>query len=67
MSQAKARHLSSYSDRLAAAQIASALLMSRRPFEPVIRQALEEVVFQREPRLDVLAWVTKIQREEVGA
>ena len=58
------RHLSRYDDRLAAAQIASRLLISRRHFEPVVRQALEDVAMQREPRLDVLAWVRKIEREE---
>lgn len=60
-----AKHLSKYSDRLAAASIASRLLISKRAFEPVVRQALEDVMFQREPRLDVLAWVKKIEREEV--
>ena len=59
------KHLSKYSDRLAAAQIASQLLISKRHFEPVVRQALEDVMFQREPRLDVLAWVRKIEQEEV--
>lgn len=57
------KHLSKYADRLAAAQIASQLLISKRPFEPVVRQALEDVVFQRDPRLDVLEWVKKIEQE----
>lgn len=58
------KHLSSHRDRTQAAAIASGLLVSGRRWDPVIAQALEAVMFQRDARLDVLAWAKRIQREE---
>jgi len=60
---AVAKHLSLYRDRVRAAQVASRLLMTRRDLDRVVCQALEEVVFQRDSRVDVLDWVMKIERE----
>jgi hypothetical protein len=58
-----AKHVSRYRDRIKASGIASAVLMSRRELEPVVRQTLEAVVFQKEPRVDVLEWTKRIASE----
>lgn len=39
------------------------MLISRRSFDRVTRQALEGIVFQRDTRLNVLEWVAKVERE----
>lgn len=63
MSAATPRHISNYGDRLKAARIASGLLMARPGLDAVTRQALEDVAMQRDPRVDVVEWVRKIERE----
>lgn len=61
----EARHLSDHQDRTRAAAIASGLLTSGRDLDKVTRQALEQVMFQRDVRLDVLAWTQAIATREV--
>lgn len=63
MSTATRRHISNYGDRLKAARIASGLLVDRPGLDAVTRQALEDVAMQRDPRVDVVEWVRKIERE----
>lgn len=64
MSDPTRKHLSLYRHRIAAAQMASGILMQRRhELDHVTWQALEAVVFQRDERVEVLEFVQKIARE----
>ena len=63
MSAQPRRHLSAYRHRIAAAQIASRLLMKKRDWDRVTQQILEAIVFQRDERVDVLDWVKRLATE----
>lgn len=63
---APVRHLSTHSDRLKAAQVASRMLISRREIDRDTRLVLEEIAFQRDARIDVLDWVTSLEQRYGG-
>lgn len=50
------QHISKHADRILAASIASWLLISRREIDGLTRQALEDVMFQRDARINVVEW-----------
>lgn len=69
MKHKEGQHLSRHRDRTRAAAVASGFLISKLEIDGPTRQALEEVMFQREARVDVLEWtrtlVTRVSGGEV--
>lgn len=60
MKPKEGQHLSRHRDRTRAAAVASGFLISKLEIDGPTRQALEEVMFQREPRIDVWEWATAL-------
>lgn len=60
------QHISTHRERIEAATIASGLLVSRQEIDVPTRQALEQVMFQRETRVDVLEWTQAVAARVSG-
>lgn len=60
------QHISTHRERIGAAAIASGLLVSKQEIDVPTRQALEQVMFQLEGRVDVLEWTQAVAARVSG-